>query len=146
MTMSSLCTFLHSPVNVFFWVEILSSRPCSHAPSICFRVKSHVARPRNTTNKTIIVLFLYFSNSRLFNYTVNSSNYIEHKCGSIMNWKGFEKKWLWPNIRHYPEIFLNLLKKGHKSLVCRQRLELIRSGIRQQLWALDRLTHTLLYF
>ena len=84
-----------------------------HLP-ICYRVKKHAARPRNTTNNTIILCFIYLSRSFLSNYNVSSSGYIERKYGSIMNLKGFGKKQPWPNIRHYPGIFLNLLRKTIK--------------------------------
>jgi len=47
-------------------------------------------------------------------YTVSRSDYIERKFGSIMNLKGFGKKRSWQNIRHYPGIFLNLLRKAIK--------------------------------
>jgi hypothetical protein len=33
-----------------------------------------------------------------------------------MNWKGYGKKHSWPNLRHYPDIFLKGLRKTTKSL------------------------------
>jgi hypothetical protein len=34
-----------------------------------------------------------------------------------MNWKGCGRKWLWPNLRYYPGIFLEALRKTIKSPV-----------------------------
>jgi len=44
----------------------------------------------------------------------NAFHPIERKYGSIMNLNGFGKKLSWLNIRHYPGILLNLLKKAIK--------------------------------
>jgi hypothetical protein len=41
------------------------------------------------------------------NYTA-SSNWV---IGIVNNWKGSEGKWSWPNLRHYPGIFLNELRE-----------------------------------
>jgi hypothetical protein len=35
----------------------------------------------------------------------------------MMNWKGFGRKWLWPNLIYYPSIHLERLKKTTKTLV-----------------------------
>jgi hypothetical protein len=34
-----------------------------------------------------------------------------------MNWKGHGRKWSWPNLRYYPGIFLEGLRKNMKELV-----------------------------
>jgi hypothetical protein len=35
----------------------------------------------------------------------------------MMNWKGCGKKWSWPNLRHYPAICLEGLRKTTKNFV-----------------------------
>jgi hypothetical protein len=33
-----------------------------------------------------------------------------------MNWKGFGKKWLWPNLRYYPCMYLGRLRRTTRNL------------------------------
>jgi len=35
----------------------------------------------------------------------------------MMNWKGCERKWSWPNLRYYPGICLEGLRKTTKNSV-----------------------------
>jgi hypothetical protein len=40
----------------------------------------------------------------------------------IINWKGYGRKWQWPNLRYYPDIFLEGLRKTMKISVRRDSL------------------------
>jgi hypothetical protein len=56
----------------------------------------------------------------LFNETVSSAECIalgdwEDEC--ITNWKGYGRKWSWPNLRYYLRIFLEGLRKTIKKPV-----------------------------
>jgi hypothetical protein len=33
-----------------------------------------------------------------------------------MNWKGYGRKWSWPNLRYYPRISLEVLRKTMENL------------------------------
>ena len=88
MIMFLIMHFSSSPCSRPVCVEILSWVPCSHSPSNLLQRKNHASPPRNTTNKIIILSFIYLSNSFLFNYTVSSSDCTESKYGSISNLKG----------------------------------------------------------
>lgn len=35
---------------------------------------------------------------------------------ALMNWKGYERKWLWANLRYYIDVCLNGLRKATKTL------------------------------
>jgi hypothetical protein len=35
----------------------------------------------------------------------------------MMNWKGCGRKWLWPNLRYYPSVCLEELRKTMKTSV-----------------------------
>jgi hypothetical protein len=34
-----------------------------------------------------------------------------------MNWKGYGREWSWPNLRYYPGIFLEGLRKTTRNLL-----------------------------
>jgi hypothetical protein len=41
---------------------------------------------------------------------------LRHEEHLIMNWKGYGRKWSWPNVQYYPGICLEGLRKIMKKL------------------------------
>jgi hypothetical protein len=61
------------------------------------------------------LLFIYFG---LLKDAVSSSDYrLQRRMIGLMNWKGYGKKPSWPNLRYYPGIFQEEMRKATKSLM-----------------------------
>jgi len=64
--------------------------------------------------KAFIYLFIYFYCLTMCPYSTLNS--VEWQDNKLINWKGYGRQWPWPNVRHYPAIYLEKLRNTANNL------------------------------
>jgi hypothetical protein len=71
---------------------------------------------RYVQRTVVMAYFLFDFSYSLFNDAFIISDYIAPNERMMVNWKGCERKRLWPDLRYYPGICLGVLRKTTKNL------------------------------